>query len=654
MEQKRLLIVDDNEEIHKDFLKILGEKKTDEEMDGLRAMLFGSDELSDTALNMPTFQIDSAYQGEQGLERIQTAKKNNQPYALAFVDVRMPPGWDGIYTIEQLWKMDPDLQVVICTAYSDYSFDDIYRRLNGSDNFLILKKPFDAIEILQLASTLTKKWELSKQAQKRINKQHSQIEYHLQKSEFLFNLSQLSHTEFSTKGALQFFVDDICKLQHWPLGHVYRVKEQQEQQATPQEPESIELLSTDIWYVENNIIYQDMQKQLSQSSTEVGLKLMKRTLKNRVPCWLNDDEGQEFLKKDFSIHSVRDGFAVPIRLYDKTIAVAEFYSEQAMMKDQKFLDFITTAANQLGTLLERRQNEKKLKKNYEKLKKLYQELQSTQAQLIQHSKLIAIGQLAAGVAHEINNPIAYVISNTKILQGYMSNIQEIITDINNQVMQIDSDSIEQLKEHWVSLLNEKNIAFLQEDTQALLKECLEGLNRIKEIVGDLKTFSHTDEGELQKANINQCIDVTLKIVWNELKYKCTVKKEYGDLPLILCNARQLNQVFMNLLVNAVQAISEKGEISIKTQVNNGMIEIAIHDTGSGIKPEHIEKLFDPFFTTKPVGTGTGLGLSISYNIIKKHQGRIEVTSRLNEGTTFTIYLPIEKRNGNEDDFPVEK
>ncbi len=652
MEQKRLLIVDDNEEIHKDFLKILGEKKTDEEMEGLRAMIFGSDESHDVVLNMPTFQIDSAYQGEQGLECIQAAKKNNQPYALAFVDVRMPPGWDGIYTIEQLWKMDPDLQVVICTAYSDYSFDDIYRRLNGSDNFLILKKPFDAIEILQLASTLTKKWELSKQAQRHIKKQHTQIEYHLQKSEFLFNLSQLSHTEFSTRGALQFFINEICKLQNWPLGHVYRVKEHQSMQ---QEQDSIELLSTDIWYVENNIIYQEMQKHLSQPNPEFGLKLSKLTLKNRVPCWLNDAKRQEFWDEDFSMHFVRDGFAVPIRLYDKIIAVAEFYSEQTMLKDQKFLDFITTAANQLGTLLERRQNEKKLKKNYEKLKKLYQELQATQAQLIQHSKLVAIGQLAAGVAHEINNPIAYVISNTKILQGYMSNIQEIITEINNQVMQIDSGSVGRLKEHWVTLLNEKNIVFLQEDIQALLKECLEGLNRIKEIVGDLKTFSHTDEGELQQANINQCIDVTLKIVWNELKYKCMVKKEYSSLPLILCNPRQLNQVFMNLLVNAAQAISERGEITIRTQVNNQMIEIEIQDTGSGVKPEHIEKLFDPFFTTKPVGTGTGLGLSISYNIIKKHQGRIEVKSKLNEGTTFTIYLPIiEKMNNNEEDFSAEK
>ncbi|CEG57983.1 ATP-binding protein [Legionella fallonii] len=648
MEQKRLLIVDDNEEIHKDFLKILGEKKTDEEIDGLRAMIFGSDESNDIALNMPTFQIDSAYQGEQGLECIQAAKKNNQPYALAFVDVRMPPGWDGIYTIEQLWKMDPDLQVVICTAYSDYSFDDIYRRLNGSDNFLILKKPFDAIEILQLASTLTKKWELSKQAQKRIKKQHTQIEYHLKKSEFLFNLSQLSHTEFSTHGALQLFVNDICKLQHWPVGHIYRVKEQE---AHP----SVELISTDIWYVENNVIYQDMQKYLSQSSSEVALPLAKRILKNGVPCWLNDDGNQVLLNEDYFMHSIRDGFAVPIRLYDKTIAVAEFYSEQTMLKDPKFLDFITTAANQLGTLLERRQNEKKLKKNYEKVKKLYQELQATQAQLIQHSKLVAIGQLAAGVAHEINNPIAYVISNTKILQGYMSNIQEIISDINNQLLQIDSDSVDKLKEHWVTLLSEKNIPFLQEDIQVLLKECLEGLNRIKEIVGDLKTFSHTDEGELQKANVNQCIDVTLKIVWNELKYKCTVKKEYSDVPLIWCNPRQLNQVFMNLLVNAVQAIPEKGEIIIRTRHNNDLIEIEVQDTGTGIKQEHIEKLFDPFFTTKPVGTGTGLGLSISYNIIKKHQGRIEVKSKLNEGTTFTIYLPaIERKKDSEEDFSTEK
>ncbi|OGW22673.1 MAG: hypothetical protein A2077_07770 [Nitrospirae bacterium GWC2_46_6] len=166
------------------------------------------------------------------------------------------------------------------------------------------------------------------------------------------------------------------------------------------------------------------------------------------------------------------------------------------------------------------------------------------------------------------------------------------------------------------------------------------MERIKKIVQDLKSFSRVDEAERKTANINEGIESTVNIVWNELKYKATVKKEYGDIPPIKCNAGQLNQVFMNILINAVHAIEEQGEIIIKTRHEDNNIFISISDTGSGIPADKINRIFEPFFTTKEVGKGTGLGLSIAYDIVKKHNGDIIVESEVGKGTTFTVRIPV--------------
>jgi signal transduction histidine kinase len=163
---------------------------------------------------------------------------------------------------------------------------------------------------------------------------------------------------------------------------------------------------------------------------------------------------------------------------------------------------------------------------------------------------------------------------------------------------------------------------------------------------DLKDFAHPGEDKLQSADINQCLESTLNVVWNELKYKTTVTKAYGDLPIMQCYPHQLNQVFMNLLVNAAQAIEKKGEITVSTRADDGHVEIEISDTGAGIPKENLSKIFDPFFTTKAVGKGTGLGLNVSYNIIKKHKGTLDVNSTVGKGTTFMIRIPVSNDEQN--------
>ena len=288
-----------------------------------------------------------------------------------------------------------------------------------------------------------------------------------------------------------------------------------------------------------------------------------------------------------------------------------------------------------------------------RIKNLYalnRKLEDMQAQLVQSEKMASIGQLAAGVAHEINNPIGYVNSNLGALEKYLADIFQLV------------DAYEQAETHLgdqavlgdiQALKKRLDLAFLREDTAALMSESKEGISRVKKIVQDLKDFSHADAGEdWQEASMQHGLDSTLNIVWNELKYKCEVKKEYAKIPDIECLPSQLNQVFMNMMVNAGHAIGEKGILTLRTGTEGEMVWVEIADNGKGIPPEIVQRIFDPFFTTKPVGTGTGLGLSLSLGIINKHHGRIEVDSELGKGSVFRIWLPIKHASVRPEAAPV--
>jgi len=272
-------------------------------------------------------------------------------------------------------------------------------------------------------------------------------------------------------------------------------------------------------------------------------------------------------------------------------------------------------------------------------RELNRRLEDAQNQLLQSEKMASLGQLAAGVAHELNNPIGFVHSNLGTLEGYLKDIFEVAqaceaiacSSSNKQ----DFAAIEALKK-------EKDFDFIQQDIFQLMSESKDGLNRVRKIVQDLKDFSRVGEADWQISDVHKGLDSTLNIVWNELKYKCTVVKHYADnLPPIRCLPSQLNQVFMNLLVNAAHAIETKGEITLSTRrVDDKTIQLRFTDNGQGIPPEHLKRIFEPFFTTKPVGKGTGLGLSIAWGIIGKHHGKIEVSSTIGSGTTFIITLPV--------------
>jgi signal transduction histidine kinase/PAS domain-containing protein len=271
------------------------------------------------------------------------------------------------------------------------------------------------------------------------------------------------------------------------------------------------------------------------------------------------------------------------------------------------------------------------------LENAYAELKETQAQILQREKMASIGQLAAGVAHEINNPMGFISSNLSTLGKYTNKLTEFI---NAQGEIIESLKSAEASGSLTELRKKLKLDYILEDVQQLIKESLDGAERVKKIVQNLKSFSRVDEADYKFADINECIESTLNIVWNELKYKATVTKEYGEVPQIKCYPQQINQVFMNLFINAVQAIEKQGEIKIKTWNGNGLINISVSDTGSGIPEDKLNRIFEPFFTTKPVGHGTGLGLSIIYDIVKKHKGEITVESEVGRGTVFTVKLPV--------------
>jgi PAS domain S-box-containing protein len=273
------------------------------------------------------------------------------------------------------------------------------------------------------------------------------------------------------------------------------------------------------------------------------------------------------------------------------------------------------------------------------LQSAYDDLKKMQAQLLQQDKMASIGQLAAGVAHEVNNPVGFIISNLGSLGKYIDKItaflevtETLISDCDPAIRAAIAQESQKLK-----------IARICKDMPNLINESSDGAQRVRQIVQDMKQFSRVDHAEFAYSDIQEGLESTISIAWNELKYKTNIVKNYSQLPKVWCNLGQINQVFLNILMNACHAIDVYGEIRISTWEEQGIVKIAISDTGSGIKPETLNHIFEPFFTTKDVGKGTGLGLSIAYDIIVvKHNGLINVESEVGKGSTFTISLPISK------------
>lgn len=326
------------------------------------------------------------------------------------------------------------------------------------------------------------------------------------------------------------------------------------------------------------------------------------------------------------------------KLGDKTLEVMK--KNQELEAEQEALrvlnEHLEQRVKQRTTAVE--QANRQLLANNAELKQLNEQLESAQTQLLQSEKMASIGQLAAGVAHEINNPVGFVNSNLGTLGKYISSMFKVI----DAYAAAEAGNEARVFPEVAKIKKTVDFPYLVEDIPNLLKESQDGLARVTRIVQDLKDFSHVDESTWQHANLEQGMDSTLNVVANEIKYKAEVVREYAGIPEVECMPSQLNQVFLNLLMNAAQAIDKKGVITVRTGIGGEEVWVEVEDTGNGIAPEHINRIFDPFFTTKPVGKGTGLGLSLSYGIVQKHHGRIEVKSEVGKGTCFRVCLPVQQ------------
>ncbi|HZI10398.1 MAG TPA: ATP-binding protein [Myxococcus sp.] len=426
----RVLIIDDTPAIHQDFRRILSSSEASSRLDEMGARLFG------TAAPRPwgyRFAVDSAFQGEEGLRLVSAAKAEGHPYAVAFVDIRMPPGLNGLETTERLWREEPDLQVVLCSAYADYSWEEVTQRLGISQRLLILRKPFDSIEVRQLAHALVEKWEL-------------------------------------------------------------------------------------------------------------------------------------------------------------------------LHRDRRRMEELA------GAVTELRQANLRLRQESEARLQL-------ESQLAHARRLEALGQLAAGLAHEVNNPLSFVVSNLHHIHRTLREQAE--------VPPVSGDHAE---------------------LQEACRDALLGCERIQRLVQDVLLFAHKGRGASHgPVDVCAALEESLTLVGNALVPGTRLVRELRPLPRVLADPHGLGQVFLNLLVNAAQALaagSTEPCIRVATGLHpDGRVRVEVQDNGRGILPEHLGRIFEPFFTTKPVGVGTGLGLSICHGIISGLGGELLVESQPGQGATFRVLLP---------------
>lgn len=336
------------------------------------------------------------------------------------------------------------------------------------------------------------------------------------------------------------------------------------------------------------------------------------------------------------------------RLYEDRVANEQYISILDWEKEEKektASELALSNASLCDAQMELEQKNEHLEKYINELRKANQQLADTRTQMLQSEKMASIGQLAAGVAHEINNPIAFVSSNINTLEGYVTDMNLLFKSYGEVDRFITDGKFEEAVESnrkIAALKRTLDFDFIVDQTGNLINESKDGITRVNSIVQGLRDFSHEGNDLMIEYDINKCLNDTIKIAWHEIKYKAELDYRPGPIPPVLCRPQQINQVFLNMIINAVQAIPDKGEISIQSYTKDRYVVIEIKDSGTGIPDEIQNKIFDPFFTTKSVGQGTGLGLSIAYGIIREHKGVIEFESKAGEGTTFMVYLPIDR------------
>jgi len=584
----RLLIVDDNRAIHEDFKKVLGPKlSASPSLADVEEELFGN-RRSEPPASARVFQMDSAFQGQEALALVKQSLAEDRPYAMAFMDVRMPPGWDGIEATAKIWEVDPDLQIVICTAYSDYSWDEMLRKLGQSDRLVILKKPFDNIEVTQLAHSLTRKWQLHHEAKKRLAGLEETV---------VARTEQMVREQEKFRGIFENSPEGI--FQKAPDGGFICAN-----------PALVEIYG----YASAA----ELMAQFNGAENEFYVDPARRAE------WQRRMKQEKVVREFESEIRCRDGSRKWIS--ETTCQVSHL--DGSLLFYQGFVVDIT--ARRLA------QSERNL----------------MEVHLRQAQKLESVGQLAAGIAHEINTPIQYVGDNIRFVESSFESLNHLLRDYQSLVAAVRANTLTpEVLDKVESASREVDLDYLSREIPLAVHQSLDGINQVTNIVRAMKEFSHPGAVEMVPANLNHAIQTTATVARNEWKYVAELVTDLApDLPLVPCVPGEFNQVILNLIVNAAHAINDvvkdtegaKGVIKITTRVEGDSARIDISDTGAGIPMEVRHRIFEPFFTTKEVGKGTGQGLAIARaTIVTKHGGQLTFESTVGQGTTFTILLPLE-------------
>ncbi len=601
---RRILIIDDNRAIHDDFRKILSPVNSAlNELEVQEAALFGSDP---SVILHHQFTIDSAYQGEEGVSLVTKAMAEANPYALAFVDVRMPPGYDGLETTLKMWAIDPEIQIVLCTAYSDYSWDEIYEKIGNHDGLLILKKPFDTVEALQMAYALTEKWWLQRQSLKTMAElermveertdelrhsndalqieiiEHQRAERQLSIQNDAFRvLAESSATAQAAPKILQIFGANFA----WDIGELWLV-----------DPKGDSIRLVEFWSAPNFSI-DEFNTPVREKTLARGLGLPGRVWDSGQPAWIDQIDEAE---NSYHLHAakkagLKGAFAYPILQVNEVIGVIQFFSREVHNPDEYMVRTFAVLGTQLGQFFQRLKLEE---------------------QLFQAKKTETISMLAGGIAHHFNNIMAIILGYSELTLSRLPSGNPLIHN---------------------------------------MKEISAAAERAAELTRQLLAYSRNQLFQTKLHDLNQIIirmegkihhllgrDIGLHII------SC------GDIHAVKVDAGQIEQVIINMVLNARDAMPDGGKLIIKTE--NIMIDkdctgkegeltpgdyvlLTITDTGTGMSAEVMSHLFEAFFTTKEVGQGTGLGLATCYGIIKQSGGLIRVDSEPGQGATFKIYLP---------------
>jgi PAS domain S-box-containing protein len=579
---RRILVIDDNPAIHDDFRKILSTPDDSGEFEAISDALFGQETAKTTQAG---FDLESAFQGQEGLERVKRAVASARPYAMAFVDVRMPPGWDGVETTAKLWEAYPDLQVVICTAYSDYAWEDMIARVGRSDRLVILKKPFDNVEVLQLANALTEKWRLLQCVKLKIDGLEQAVAARTQ---------QLRRSEERFK--------KLCNFS--PLG-IFET-----------DPAGKCSYSNPRW--------NEISGRSSEENSGMGWSqaIHPEEREQTLTAWKTAADGGREWAKELRLLTP----AGEVR-WGRMITCPMFSSSGALLGYVGTVEDITAQ------------------------KRIESERNSIEVQLRHAQKLEVIGQLAAGIAHEINTPTQYIGDNTRFVRDAFDEVVKLLEQHERLLQACRRQEVTPEQIATVDRTREAaDLKYVLAEVPKAIGQSLEGVERVAAIVRAIKEFSHPGTEAKSAIDLNHAIESTLTVARNEWKYVAEVITRFDPgLPPVPCLPGEFNQVMLNLIINAAQAIAEvvgdgsqgKGVITISTQLCGESVEIQVQDTGAGIPEKNRDRIFEPFFTTKRVGQGTGQGLAICRSVIvDKHGGTIGFQSETGKGTTFTLRLPL--------------